>query len=415
MARSAYREAVAAFEQALQAVPYLPDDHKTHAQAIDLRLALREALYPLGEPERLLVSLQEAEGLAEALGDPHRTGWIAVDLLAHFGQAGELDRARAAGQRALTMAAALGEVGLTVAAQYYLGHIYHGLGAYRQAIACMRQNVACLHGTLRWERFGLHGLLAVHSRSQLVCYLAECGAFAEGRGLAEEAVQIAETAQHPYSRVMAYWGMGVRTLCQGEIPQAIVVFERALQLVQEAHLRLLAPKVTAALGAAYALIGRTAEALLLLHQAMTQGVAMGYLWDHALRTVWLGEAYLRAGHADEASTQAQRALEFARTHQQRGYEAYALRLLGESTAQREPPEATQAATHYQHALALAEELGLRPLAAHCHRGLGILYATTGQQEQARAALTTAIAMYRATDMAFWLPETKAALAHVEGR
>jgi tetratricopeptide (TPR) repeat protein len=307
------------------------------------------------------------------------------------------------------MAAAMGEVGLTVAAQYYLGHLYHGLGDYRQAIVCMQQNVASLHGTLRWERFGLHGLLSVHARSQLVCYLAECGAFAKGQRLAEEAVQIAEMAQHPYSRVMAYWGMGVRHLCQGEITRAIVVFEHALQLVQEADLRLLGPKVTAALGAAYALTGRTAAALRLLRQAMTQGVAMRYLWDHALRTVWLGEAYLRAGYADEASTQAQRALACARMYQQRGYAGYALRLLGEIHAHRRPPQAAQAETAYREALALADALGMRPLQAHCHRGLGTLYATTGQREQARAELATAIDLYRVMDMTFWLPQTEAAL------
>ena len=56
---------------------------------------------------------------------------------------------------------------------------------------------------------------------------------------------------------------------------------------------------------------------------------------------------------------------------------------------------------------------MRPLQAHCHRGLGTLYATTGQCEQARAALSTAIAMYRAMDMTFWLPQTEAALAQVK--
>jgi uncharacterized protein HemY len=80
-----------------------------------------------------------------------------------------------------------------------------------------------------------------------------------------------------------------------------------------------------------------------------------------------------------------------------------------------PPEATQAAAHYQQALALAEELGMRPLQAHCHQGLGTLYATTGQWEQTRTALATAIAMYRAMEMTFWLPQTEAALAQVEGR
>src|SRR5262249_59934193 len=93
-----------------------------------------------------------------------------------------------------------------------------------------------------------------------------------------------------------------------------------------------------------------------------------------------------------------------REHQERGNEAYALHLLGNIAARREPPDTAQATAHYQQALTLAEELGMRPLQAHCHRGLGTLYAATGQREQARAALSTALAMYRAMDMAFWPPQ-----------
>src|SRR5207342_144487 len=106
---------------------------------------------------------------------------------------------------------------------------------------------------------------------------------------------------------------------------------------------------------------------------------------------------------DEASTQAQRALEFSRAHQERGHEAYALRLLGDIAARREPTERASAETYYQQALALAEELGMRPLVAHCHHALGRLYGQTGRAEQARAALTTAIDLYRTMDMTLWLP------------
>ena len=58
------------------------------------------------------------------------------------------------------------------------------------------------------------------------------------------------------------------------------------------------------------------------------------------------------------------------------------------------------------ALALAEALGMRPLQAHCHRGLGTLYATTGQQEQARAELSAAVDLYRTMEMTFWLPRDR---------
>ena len=99
-------------------------------------------------------------------------------------------------------------------------------------------------------------------------------------------------------------------------------------------------------------------------------------------------------------------------HQERGHQAYALRLLGDIAARREPRSAEQAEAHYQQALALAEELGMRPLQAHCHRGLGTLYATIGQREQARAELSTAMELYRAMDMTFWLPQAEAVLAQV---
>ena len=119
-----------------------------------------------------------------------------------------------------------------------------------------------------------------------------------------------------------------------------------------------------------------------------------------------------AGCLEEAHALAERALALAREHQERGHQAYALRLLGDIGARREPPESESAETHYRQALTLAEELGMRPLQAHCHLGLGTLYVQTGRPELARAALTAAIALYRAMDMAFWLPQAEAALAQV---
>src|SRR2546428_140476 len=153
----------------------------------------------------------------------------------------------------------------------------------------------------------------------------------------------------------------------------------------------------------------------LLTQALEQTAALERVDMQALCLLPLGEAHLLAGHLEDAHTVAERALGHARAHQERGNEAYALRLLGDIAARHEPSESEQAKTHYRQALTLAEELGMRPLQAHCHRGLGTLYAATGQPEQARTELSTAIALYRDMEMAFWLPQAEAALAQVEAR
>jgi tetratricopeptide (TPR) repeat protein len=128
----------------------------------------------------------------------------------------------------------------------------------------------------------------------------------------------------------------------------------------------------------------------------------------------LSEGYLLAGRPDEAISHAQRALKLAGQHKERGIRAWVLRLLGEIAARRYPPAIEPAKEHYRQALALADELGMRPLVARCHLGLGTLYAKTGQQEQARAALATAIELYRTMEMTYWLSQAEAALAEVEG-
>jgi tetratricopeptide (TPR) repeat protein len=141
---------------------------------------------------------------------------------------------------------------------------------------------------------------------------------------------------------------------------------------------------------------------------------METVFRQALCHLSLGEAQVLAGRLEEAQALAEGVLAHAREHQERSNQAYALRLLGAIAARREPPQSALAETYYHQALALAEELGMRPLQAHCHQGLGTLYAATGQREQARAELSTAIAMYRDMEMTFWLPETEAALSQVEG-
>ena len=102
-------------------------------------------------------------------------------------------------------------------------------------------------------------------------------------------------------------------------------------------------------------------------------------------------------------------------HHERGNEAYALHLLGDIAVRREPPVSEQAGEYYRQALALAEELGMRPLVAHCRLGLGTLYAAIGQREQARTELAIALAMYQSMEMTLWLPQTETALAQVQER
>jgi tetratricopeptide (TPR) repeat protein len=415
MAQSAHREAVEYFERALSALPHLPETRDTREQAIDLRLALRTALSPSGNFARVLALLHEAEALAAALDDSRRLGQVSISLIVAFYFMGAYDQAIAASQRALALARASGDGVLQALANGYCGRAYECQGDYRRAIDCLRHTVASLDGGRRYERFGQVILPAVSARAWLAVCQAELGLFATGRALGHEGLQIAEGMAHPGSLTYALWGSGLLALRQGDLPRALPLLERALSICHEADLAASFPWLAAALGPAYTLGGRVVDAMPLLAQAMEQATRMARVDLQALCHLALGEAYGQAGRLEEAHTLAARALALAGERQERGHQAYALHLLGAIAARRNPPQVEETGAHYRQALALAEDFGMRPLVAHCHRGLGTLYATIGQREQARVELSMAAEMYRGMEMTFWLPQTAAALAQVEGQ
>jgi tetratricopeptide (TPR) repeat protein len=402
------------FEQALGALAHLPEQSDTHEQAIDLRLALRTALLPSGDLGHILAYLREAESLSETLADPHRLGQISGFLSFHFYLMGAYDQAIAAAQRALAFATASGDVVLHALANQRLGYAYHAQGDYSRAIDCLRQTMAALDGARRHERYGLPFLPAVVSRAYLAACHAELGTFAEGRTLGDEGLQIAEAVAHPGSLMWAYHGIGLLSFRQGDLPRALPLLERAVGVCQDADLPFYFPLMAAALGAAYILAGRVGDAVPLLTQATEQTMATERVNDQVPCRLSLGEAQMLAGRLEEAQALAERALVLAREYQERGHQAYTLRLLGEIVARRNPPESAQAEAHYQQALALAEALSMRPLVARCYLDLGRLHGQSGRATQARAALSTAIELYRAMEMTFWLPQAETALAEVEG-
>jgi tetratricopeptide (TPR) repeat protein len=213
---------------------------------------------------------------------------------------------------------------------------------------------------------------------------------------------------------MAHYGFGLLYLRQGQLDQAMPLLQHSLSICRSAQTLVMFPWVASALGAAQRLRGSVADAVVLLEEAREQAITRKILFGHTVSVVHLSEAYLRAGRIDKATEVAQHAVQLARDYKERGNEAYVLRLLGDIATHREPLEAEPAATHYRQALTLAEELGMRPLQAHCHLGLGTLYARSGRGAQARAELTAAIGLYRAMNMTFWLPQAETALARVSG-
>ena len=201
-------------------------------------------------------------------------------------------------------------------------------------------------------------------------------------------------------------GAGRLHLVKGDVAPAIEVLERGLPLCEAGgDLEVYFSRTAASLGGAYALAGRLDDAVRLLERADRHAESLGFAYGHALVIATLAEAKLLAGDFENAARAADRALALSRQHGQRGWEAWTLRALAEIASARTPGEGAE---QYRGALALATHLGMRPLVAHCHLGLGKLSGRTRKQDQARAHLTSATTMYREMGMTYWLEEAEVA-------
>ena len=409
--RGAFRAAVGAFEQALQALAHLRESRDTRVLALDLRLALGGALYPLAEYGRLRTVLDEAEAQARALDDRPRLGRVLAGQAGRLRVTGDPEGAIAAGQQALALAVECGARALQVHASSNLGQAYYAIGAFGRAAEVLRQSVEAADGESDTPQTDVR----IVAQAWLTLTLSALGGFAEGRRHGEDALRLATRVGRGNIPIVAHGCLGDLYLAQGDLAHAMRVFEQGLALCEGAGYRSGFFRVVAAgLGYAYALQGRLAEGRMLLEEGIRDSRRTGALQSLSHRVARLSEVCQRAGCGAEAWQHAREALDLARQYKS-GDEALALHQLGAVAAHADPPAVTQAAAYYQQALALAEARGMRPLVAHCHRGLGTLYAQLGQREQARTRLSTAMELYRAMEMAFWLPEMEAALAQVEGQ
>ena len=409
-ARSAYREAASAYEQALVALGHLPESRGTIEQSIDLRTELRASLQPSMDFDRILPHLLPAEGQAESLGDGFRLGRVLGGLCNTWHGRGDHDRAVGLAARALELGNALGDTVLQIEATIRLGAVHYTIGNYSTGAGFLRQSLELMKGRPESERLGFTGLSLVLANTWLPNSLSELGQFAEARIRAEEGLRVATSAGQPFSLIAANISLGILGLLQGHFDRAAAAFRSCVELSRTWDSHAWAQESDAGWACALALRGERDEATRALEAASTAPTGTGVGIFLARRAVWFGEAARWCGRPQEAIRLANDGLRRARAQQERGDEAWALRLLGDLASDRQ--QVSEAEGHYRDALAVAEALGMRPLIAHCHQGVGGQARRTGDLVRARRELGVARDLYREMSMTFWLEGTDAALTEL---
>jgi len=415
-ARSAHHEALACLEDALKALRHLPQTPETREQEIDVRIELRGSLYPLGEFDKMLQYLQEAERMASAISDARRLGLVSIHTAEYFRQTGRFAEARTLAEQALAQGDKLQDLPIRLYASHYLGLACHALGDYRRASQVLK--AVTQSSATDWKTGAFAGMVVSSwgafqaiTLGWLARCLTEIGSFDESDDAGLRAVGLGEEIGSPYHLAAAFIGLGYSHLVKGDLDAARSVLERASALAKEAGLALFRPQAARFLGMTHLLAGRIEEGDALVRAAADEVESRKLLMQHAAVLAALGEAHLLAGRAGEATSTAQRALSLARDRGQRGDVAAALHVLAEAAA-RGHHDHTRAEEHYRAAITLTGELGMRPLLARNHLGLGRLYVRTAARDGAEDHLLTAMRQFIEMDMPFWLRRAALSLAEL---
>jgi tetratricopeptide (TPR) repeat protein len=411
LARSANRAAVDYFERAVAALEQAGDAPALADVTVDLRLDLRHALTPLGEVERILRHLREAEVVARRAGDRRRLGRVVSFQTNCLFALGDHAGAIECGRRALDMSRELDDLEMSIAAEQFVGRSLHAQGQYRAAVELFRRLIGSLTGDRGIQNLGLPVPPGVFARSHVVWCLAELGDFDEALRTGNEAVRLAEASGQPEALQWACYPLGLLALDRGDLETAVALLDRALSICRTAELPVYVPRISAALGHAQVLLGR-AEALAVLEQAVAEAERRRQVNVQASALVRLAEAHLHLGRIEQAAAGAERAVDLSRKRNERGTEARALRVQAAAYRRAVVPRLEDAEAACRAAMAIADEASMRPQAALCRLELGTLLAAAGRPGEALELLRAAEAGARGLGIAAAAEEAARELARL---
>jgi class 3 adenylate cyclase/tetratricopeptide (TPR) repeat protein len=405
--RGALTDSINRYEEALRIVDSLAPSLENTRRAVDVRLDFHVPLFPLGQTARLFELYRDAEGLARQQDDTSRLGRITYRLGAYCWVGADYTQGITYARRAIEIADARDDRELRLAATHVLGMNYEAPGEYHAAIGQLLSIVEGPDADVAKTRRGVTIPTYTAGCAWLSACFAELGDFRCAIAWGDRAIDAAETSQHALAAAVASTLRAYAPLYRGDFAEALPWCERSVALCDSKGLHGWRPAAYSAYGCALVGAGRSQQGLSFLERAVIFDEQTGIKTQLAHWFSRWAEGLLVAGHLGEASVTAERALSIARSHRERGNEARALYVLAGVTAARERPDCSDALQYYDGANELTATLGMRPLVAHCHLGIGKLYRRTDKREQAQEHLTTATTMYREMGMTYWLEKAAA--------
>lgn len=350
--------------------------------------------------------MQDAASLAAGIDDRIRQGHARIHLGLCYVAQKQFEKAIAT-LEPVSEAQNVASRDLAVAANYYLNLCFHAQGSYRRAVKTGDRGMGMIPAEERTSRFRTSTVPAANMRAINVASLAELGEFQPIPALVDEAIAIVEATTSLYAKVLVLIYCALASIRQGKRLDAWAVLARLQSVPGGESVAITRARYLVTIGEACLRSGRSEEALTTMKLIPQVELLEGSPRGGTAPLIVLAEAYLANARPADAMTHAERALALTRKNGERGCEAWSLRLRGEIALTGHPLPQGDAAHWFGQGIALASQLEMRPLAAHCRLGLGKALRQVGRQPEGDREIETATAEYRAMDMPHWLEQAEA--------
>lgn len=296
---NATRQAIDAYNQALEAFEHLDESEERLRNAIDLHFRIRDAYFVFGDPEKIGPHLEAAEALARRTKDVSQLAWSRLQHAAAQWANGNLEVGLREADAALTYAADVSEPGFESLAFYRRGICLVGLGRMPEAQAVLERAFPWLSTDEGRSYFQLGGYPYVFVCAFLAWSLAEQGKFEEGIKYGRLGFAHAEREKHTYSMTVAGFGLADALILAGRGTEAVPTVERAVDSAREAGAYAATAWSMSRLTYAYAVDGQRDKALELIDHIRDPDVH--HRSPHLMSVrLWVARALAELGELDSA-------------------------------------------------------------------------------------------------------------------
>jgi class 3 adenylate cyclase/tetratricopeptide (TPR) repeat protein len=360
--RGANQDAIGIYHRGLETLSHWPDSAAKTRAEIDFRLIVIIALEPLGKHRLIADVLREARELDDPSNDPIRNAAVNCQFALALWRIGEHDSAMEAAKAAYDIAQRIGEPALLFASLHQIGIVLHETGAYRESIEIHERCFAFESPELDAKRAGWAAYPSVVLRTFLADSLVEIGEIERAEIMATEAMRRAE--DHFYSRANISHVLARLRIAQGRHVEALSILRECWQICLDRGIVQMYPILAARMGEAFLALGDTRAAAEILSKPERLDVPLG---ENAFGWGWLfvvqGRAFLAAGDQPQARISGKRALALAEERGEPPQQAYALKLLGETSLAK--GDRSEAQSYLERALGIATKCDMRPLMDRC--------------------------------------------------